>query len=248
MVKDTLNSVFENIKERTTNPFLGTLAIVWLIKNWTLVYSLFYFDGGFKLQQRLDYISKYFSEKSFLLNMIYVILITLAVLIITYILLALSRLISDSYERLILPLVSKWTDKNSIVLKSKYQELELVVKQLEARLEEERIAKVNAQNERDSLVKKQNDSLNTASADETALRRVGNYFLNANLVKQVSSIITDIQNNESVPNGDSVVTKLLNEDMIVFRSSDSNDLKYTYYNFTDFGKQFLRYWNNMFSE
>jgi len=128
MVKDTLNSMLENIKERTTNPFLGTLIVVWVIKNWTLVYSLLYFDSAFKLKDRLNYISHYFSDHSFIWNMMYVILITLAVLILTYILLSISRLVTDTQERIIVPMISKWTDKSSVVLKTEYVKLQEVIK------------------------------------------------------------------------------------------------------------------------
>jgi len=107
MVKDTINSILNNIKERTTNPFLGTLIVVWLVKNWTLVYSLLYFDSKLKLQDRLEYIKTYFSTHSFLLNMVFVILITLGVLILTYILLGISRYLTEIYERRLVPKISE---------------------------------------------------------------------------------------------------------------------------------------------
>jgi hypothetical protein len=151
MVKDTLNSVFDNLKERTTNPFLGTLIVVWTLKNWELVYSLFYFDSSLKLDDRLAKITDHFKDQSFLLNMGSVILITMGVLILTYTLLSLSRLVTDAYERIVIPVISKLTDRSSVVLKSEYVILQEVVKKLEVRLEEERLAKVAAQTERDSV-------------------------------------------------------------------------------------------------
>lgn len=154
MVKDTLNSIFDNLKERTTNPFLGTLAVVWTIKNWKLVYSLLYFDGNFKLKDRLDYITEYFSQHSFVSNMLGVISITLGLLVVTYFLLTLSRLLTDSYERIVIPWISKVTDKSTIVLKSDYSKILEEVKRLELRLEEERQARFTVQTERDSAEQK----------------------------------------------------------------------------------------------
>ena len=44
MIKDFLVSFKDNFKEKTRNPFLGTYLIVWLIRNWELIYTLFNFD------------------------------------------------------------------------------------------------------------------------------------------------------------------------------------------------------------
>ncbi|HEY0056585.1 MAG TPA: hypothetical protein VGB63_14620 [Pedobacter sp.] len=70
MIKDIFDSFKDNLRERTTNPFLGTFVIVWVIKNWKLVYSLFYFDKDFTLEKRLNYISSYFKEDTFGENLV----------------------------------------------------------------------------------------------------------------------------------------------------------------------------------
>jgi len=140
MVKETLDSMLDNIKERTTNPFLGTFLVVWIVKNWKLVYSLFYFDGAFTLTKRLEYIEKYFNEKSFWYNMVIVIGYTLFVLLVTYILLTLSRLLTEFYDKVIVPKIAQITDASSVVLKTKYSALEDAFKLLEKRYEDERLA------------------------------------------------------------------------------------------------------------
>ena len=167
MLKDTLNSVLDNIKERTTNPFLGTLLVVWTIRNWNLVYAIFTFNGNSNLHSRLSYIQQHFRHQSFFCNMLISILITMAVLVSTYLFLALSRLLTDSYDKIVLPWIAKITDKSSVVLKTEYLALQDVVKQLEGRLEEERLIKVTAQNERDNSDKRLIEALTMSEKSRT---------------------------------------------------------------------------------
>jgi hypothetical protein len=155
MIKDSLNSIFDNIKERTTNPFLGTLIVVWIVHNWTLVYSMFYFDSSFKLLNRVEYIEKYFVKKPFLEHLVYVVGITIVVLVLTYVMLSISRLITDTQEKIVVPQISKLVaGKTYIVLKKDYDTVVELTKDLYARVDEERLAKVAAQNERDESDKK----------------------------------------------------------------------------------------------
>lgn len=256
MVKDTLNSMLDNIKERTTNPFLGTLIIVWVIKNWTLVYSLFYFDSAFKLEDRLNYISHYFSNHSFIWNMFYVILITLAVLILTYILLSVSRLVTDTQERIVIPIISKWTDKSSVVLKTEYVKLQELIKLLEIRLEEERQAKSLIQNERDLLDKKVLELGSPISEDEyyeqripepnqvinnngdNAFIRVSNKALNEWGKESFNNTINRILNGYVLSSDTEDVKTLLRELLIVTDGGDT-------YKLTERGIDFLAYWNEI---
>lgn len=255
MVKDTLNSVFDNLKERTTNPFLGTLIVVWVVKNWKLVYSLLYFDGNFKLKDRLQYITDYFNERSFISNMLGVILITLGVLVSTYILLTLSRLLTDYYERVVIPWVSKVTDKSTVVLKVEYNKVLEEVKRLEGRLEEERLAKFTAQNERDSAderlakIKLSHNTEESSIAVEEGVSeddfsRIANK-LGASLGSDTFNSIIDTvlavrpiaKDNESI--------KLLLREGILKLSQGATD-GFAYYSITDYGQNFIKYWNKIF--
>jgi hypothetical protein len=266
MVKDTLNSILDNIKERTTNPFLGTLIVVWLVKNWTLVYSLFYFDGSLKLEGRLKYLSNYFANHSFILNMVYVILITLGVLVVTYILLGLSRFLTETYERRLVPQISKWTDKSSVVLKVDYLNLQEVVKQLEIRLETERLAKVSAQNERDEayskLVKDSATSINEESpdllkiyndakdespppkaVDNPKFTRVASILKRYTTDSSINSTFNSILNRDALGKKDHIIQLLQREELIsLVEELIANEGKYI---FSSEGLEFLRFWNNV---
>lgn len=250
MVQDTFSSIFDSIKQRTTNPFLGTLIIVWLLKNWKLVYSLFYFDAKFTLNQRLNYISSYFDRHSFLLNMLFVVLITVAVLIFTYILLALSRLLSDSYERILMPLVSKWTDSSSIVLKVDYETLKGIIIELEEKLENERLAKAELKSQRDSLDERYVKLLGEVAngnkeedIDTSTYRAVSNDFKMKGFDDIVDGVLHNIDSGLPVKKGLPVVVDLLDNDFIYVRGSDDEET--AFFGFTVEGELFKRYWERI---
>lgn len=260
MVKDTLDSVFENLKERTTNPFLGTLIVVWIIKNWKLVYSLLYFDGSFKLKDRLDYITQYFSERSFYWNMLGVVFITMIVLLTTYALLTISRLLTDFYERVVLPWVSEVTDKSTVILKTEHNKVLEEVKYLQTRLEEERLAKVAAQNERDqaderilklTTVKKEEEEVSatpSSSARTTEIEEDDHSFFVrvADQLKEVgvlesTNVLRKIKNSNSISVHDEVIDILMLEDLITLNATGGDN--YAFYDFNEQGTRFLKFWN-----
>jgi len=252
MVKDTLNSMLDNIKERTTNPFLGTLLVVWIIRNWTLVYGLFNFDKGFTLDKKLKYIADHYQSQAFVPNLLIVVAITFLVLVSTYCMLTLGRLITDTYDKFVIPYLAKITDKSSIVLKTEYKALEEVVKQLEIRLEEERLAKVTAQTERDKADEKlykhlnpQTETLSIESENEldSTFKRIGTKFDDETQIESLNNILNSIQTKRSIAKGNAVVSILAREGLVQVGSIDINRPEMAYFEFTDEGRKFLRYWN-----
>ncbi|WP_179354768.1 hypothetical protein [Winogradskyella vidalii] len=138
MIKDFLISFRDNFKEKTRNPFLGTYLIVWIIRNWDLIYTLFNFDSEYKLANKIAYIKSYYSENGFIENLFTSILWAFGLLILTYILLAISRFITNYSEKRITPWIYKITDSKSIVLKETYEKLRNENSRIETKLESER--------------------------------------------------------------------------------------------------------------
>jgi hypothetical protein len=138
MIKDFLISFRDNFKEKTRNPFLGTYLIVWIILNWELIYTLFNFDDNYKLENKIAFIKTYYTEQSFVGNLFKTVLWAFGLLILTYLLLALSRLITNFSEKQITPWIYKITDSKSIVLKETYENLRTENTRIEAKLEKER--------------------------------------------------------------------------------------------------------------
>ncbi len=138
MIKDFLISFRDNFKEKTRNPFLGTYLIVWVIRNWELLYTLFNFDSDYKLSDKIGYIKSYYLEHGFITNLFTSILWAFGLLILTYLLLAISRFITNFSEKRITPWIYKITDSNTIVLKETYEALRNENSRIEDKLESER--------------------------------------------------------------------------------------------------------------
>jgi len=244
MFKDTLNSMLDNIKERTTNPFLGTLLVVWIIRNWTLVYGLFNFDKEFTLDKKLKYIADHYQSQAFVPNLLIVVAITFLVLVSTYCMLTLGRLITDTYDKFVLPYLSKITDKSSIVLKTEYKALEEVVKQLEIRLEEERLAKVGAQTERDRVDKALSTLIKQKSTnlDDSIYRTVANELRTASREEYVDQTFEYIEANKSISKNSVVIKRFIDEDYVNIKRTDLNDKERAFYELTEEGSNFQDFW------
>lgn len=140
MIKDLLVSFTDNIKQKTSNPFLGTLILVWIVHNFENLYKIIFSGNHYVFDEKLTFLKNLLNPKNFLINLLECIGIAVIVLITTYFLLNLSRLIVNFYEKIITPWIYKITDKSSIVLKSNYDilysEKERMLKKLESEKEE----------------------------------------------------------------------------------------------------------------
>ncbi|HTC01134.1 MAG TPA: hypothetical protein VK705_10670 [Ferruginibacter sp.] len=154
MIQNIANSLKANISQKTTNPFLSTFIIVWLIKNWKFIYSLFNFDKDCTLSDKITIIESYFTNYNTFAVFWDCIEVSFIVLIITYTLLSLSRLIVNFYDKIVNPQVYKLTDNSSIILKSEYLKVTQEINRLEKRVEEERETKLRLQNDYESLEKR----------------------------------------------------------------------------------------------
>ncbi|MGG5599331.1 hypothetical protein ACPDHJ_05955 [Myroides sp. C8-3] len=121
-MKETFDSVLSSVKDRFTNPFLGTFLFVWIVRNWFLVYGLFIFDKSNDMNYKLNYIKEYFKDyciiKEFLINTG----LSLLLLVIIYILLLGSQAIVQLYN-LALNKIRACSDKIPIESKEHYNML-----------------------------------------------------------------------------------------------------------------------------
>lgn len=153
MIKEAWESFKDNIKERVTNPFLGTFVLVWIVKNWKIVYAFFFFDKEWKLQSKIDYFNAYWKEHNFFWNLVFVAFVTIALLILTYFFLAISRFFSNTFENVVIPNIQK-ISKGKIVTAETHQAVLDKIATLEGKFEAERKAKNDVISERDELEKK----------------------------------------------------------------------------------------------
>ncbi len=140
MIKDLLVSFKDNIKVKTTNPFFGTLIVVWLFHNYKFVYTIFNFRASTGLDDRLTFLGTYLESENFIPNFLWCIGYAILVLISTYILLNFSRLIVYAFDKKLTPWIKKVTDSNSIVDKDEYEILQQENIKLVGRIDQEREA------------------------------------------------------------------------------------------------------------
>lgn len=256
MIKDIILSFKENIKQKTNNPFFGTLILVWIIHNWELIYTFFNFEPTKNLKDKIDYLSNHLSSIPFVKNLLFCVGITFAVLIASYVLINVSRLIINLFEKKLTPLVYKITDKSSVVLKEDYQLLQVERNRFFSKLEEEKIAKLKAQGEVTKLEEKISELLasknitiedvidsnnNNLTYDNSRLMSI--VLANENKRKVLERLI-DTSNNddwfEVTKDNIKDVNYFLRTDIIQITNKHDNNTNYRKYSFTDFGNNFKR--------
>jgi hypothetical protein len=150
MIQKSITSFTDNINQKLKNPFFGTFIVIWFIRNWEFLYSLFYFDSKLTLDNRIEKINLFFINYGFI-EILITIGYSFLVLLVTYILLNLSRLIVNFFEKTITPEVYKITDKSSIILKSEYIKVIKDMERLESKVETERELRLKIQSENEKL-------------------------------------------------------------------------------------------------
>lgn len=146
MLNDLFNSTTDYIKTRLTNPFLGTLLAVWITRNFEFLYALFNFAVGVTLTQKEDYIRRYFIQHGTLEELWINLGISLAIIVSSFILLWITRLITNFYELRLVPLTYKYTQPKTLVTKERYEALFQLSKG------------------KDDTIEKQRDSINRSEA------------------------------------------------------------------------------------
>lgn len=246
MIKDFLISFKDNVKYKTSNPFFGTLILVWIIHNWEFIYSIFNFDSGTSLIDKVAFLKLFLDGKPFLTNLSICLILTFIALIVSYILLNLSRLITNFFEKIVTPWIYKISDKSSIVLKSQYDLLKLNNDDLLIKFEKERESKVKLQAEIERLEskidKKTLDNLtidgggasdqNNLDEDSFLMDRIED-IKKRNWVSKFENLLLDIKSNNYIPSTD-MIKYLLKTDIIELGRTSGNTARYT---FTTYGNK-----------
>lgn len=249
MFKQSIDSVINNFKDKIKNPFLGTYIFVWLIRNWDLAFTLFNFDKGISLEKKIETINTYFIENSFLSGVFINIALTFLILIITYILLNISRGIVNMFEKQLKPIVYKLTDKSSIVLKEDFEIIKSERNNLLSRIDDERTSKSKIEIE----VKKLQDELDYKYEPEKniAESKEGNKSYNVRLYNKLRDnekldnfidVSSNILKRKEFSNSDKSLDILIDLGLIEIKSSSTKDNGYTYiiYSLTNTGYEVLK--------
>lgn len=257
MIKDLIISFKDNIKTKTSNPFFGALILVWITKNWNLIYSVFNFDSKTTLEEKRDFIITHFTTSPFLETLLWSVLETFIILVISYLFINIARLIVNFFDKQVTPLVYKWTDEKTIVLKTVFDASENERKRLEKRVEEEREAKLRLQEDYDKLEKriadllternspkqrardekppKQTKPKSNAMPNEEKLSLLFNKLQKENKIDAFEKVASAILNDNSIEKANNLVVEFTDLGLIV-PGNYASPGRYKF-NLTSFGKE-----------
>ena len=136
MLQELIISFRDNLRARVTNPFLSTYILVWVIRNWELVYTFFYFDEDCTLNERIQIIRGFKIFENIFGGVWTNIWISLLIIIIGYSLVNASRLIVEFFEKWLKPQILGLFDKNAIVERSIFEKINLRLKSEESKNDE----------------------------------------------------------------------------------------------------------------
>jgi hypothetical protein len=155
---EAVTSFLNNYKSKIRNPLMGTILSVWIFHNWRIVYALFNFDKDCTMQEKINFIQDYFSKKEFLTEFFTIILIAFAAIFITFILLALSRLLTDGYYKIVEPFIINLLDKKTIFTHLEKKILDSKINELNSNIDRLRDANSKIENHNISLVSRAEQS------------------------------------------------------------------------------------------
>lgn len=118
-----ISSFIDNIKQKSTNPFFGTLILVYIIRNWELIYSLFVFDDECTHANKIHYIYNYLHVNSDKVNILYNVLIAILAYVIGLIVIIGTRFTVDFKDNTIIPWLYNKSISDKVVNKDDYIEM-----------------------------------------------------------------------------------------------------------------------------
>ena len=164
-----LTSFLEGLRNKITNPFFGTLIGVWIVHNYRFVYSVFNFDPNTKLDDKLKLVDKYFKSDVFLENLWTCIWHALIVLVVTYLLLIISRAIVTLFDKRLSLWVYKYIYSKKIKSIEDFEEVVQLGEMAQKRYEEEQKSRLAIQTKHDDLEKRYQELLKGEGGDDTSL-------------------------------------------------------------------------------
>lgn len=228
MFKATFESFKENIQQKTTNPFLGTLLIVWVIHNWKLVFSLFNLDEDSNLDRKLEIISIYMEPWTFTKDILWCALISLGVLTATYFLLGAGRFLANLYDDVVIPWLQEKTNINKVVLKERYDGALKYIEEMENKLSEEKakrketelkLEQLEAQNKEPIPVPGPDKHSENENADDSVTQSLAEEIQKMGKVKKFWETIETISSSQPLYTNDSFVRFLSGRGIIKARGA-----------------------------
>lgn len=227
---DAFTSFLDNYRSKIKNPLIGTIISVWLIHNWRIVYALFNFDKDCTMQERINFIEDYFFKKNFWLELFTVAGISFLVLLFTFLLLAISRFLTDGYYKIVEPFIMNMLDKNTIFTNADKNKLEITINELNSKIDLLRNANSKLENQNVYLLNRGNE-IEKQYSDE--LKELSQKKL------EISNSIELLQNKQIPANKvvrffDDIINALnveIKKEILIYIEHKKNNTKNEYRNF-----------------
>ncbi|MRX66957.1 hypothetical protein SAMN06265349_102887 [Flavobacterium resistens] len=230
MSNDYISSFFDNIKDKTTNPFFGTLIFVWLVRNWDLVYTIFNFDSDCTLLDKKDFIRNYYAEKVAWQEIGYNIIIAFGVMLLSYGLIIISRLVVNVTNHNIIPRMNEKTVSKLVVNKNRFETVKKTRDEYFIRIQEieEQVVTLEQKN---TLLKKQNieDTERINGLNKTIERHESNSIESMSKISDFKSKLDDTEKDLAF----SKIVLLKSEETIKKNNKDLTDLYNLIFGFLD---------------
>lgn len=135
---DFLSSFFQNIKDKISSPFFGTLTFIIIIHHWEFWYTLFNFDPNCNRTEKIAILRAISNENFTVRNLFNDVVTALGVMLIGYFVIIGTRMLSVLIEHRIMPFLTGKAVSKLVVDKSVYEVVETERKEYFEKYEEQR--------------------------------------------------------------------------------------------------------------
>jgi len=256
MIREWLSSFLSNVRQKTTNPYLGTLLIVWCYRNWDLLFTLFYHQEGLLLSEKKEMLRQFMQPGHFGLNLLISMGLALLLVILTFTLLNISRLITNFFEKRVTPYVYKIFKDSSVVLKIDFDNMMKQRDYYENKFEDEKRKRLEISSKYDELEQNLNSLKNeynismTKKADSNEqidepiddnqeanlIFKYTNYFKYHFDYSDIEKAVTNIKLDKPILNSSEMIRAMIKFDLILFKNKHRNSEEYSCFTLTNRGK------------
>lgn len=120
---EVINSFFNNVKDKLTNPYFGTLILVLLFHHWELLYIIFNFDDNITLDIKLNSIKEYISINISFQDLMWDALWALILMLTGYLIIVITRSIVLWVEFWLMPFITGKIINKNVVKKDEYDKV-----------------------------------------------------------------------------------------------------------------------------
>jgi len=120
---EIINSFFNNIKDKLTNPFFGTLILVLIIHHWELWYTIFNFDSDCTLEDKTTFIRNYTAANLSFYKFMWDVVQAVFFMLLGYMIIVATRSLVMWVEFSLMPFLTGKIVSKNVVRKSEYDEV-----------------------------------------------------------------------------------------------------------------------------